>query len=212
MGQSVLAPIIQQKIIQKGDFLINKKITSWIMHSASGKGCIENFYGEKISFSGCLFEGSPQSVFWSRYIEPFLENFTEQMIEYVSEEVDKNHLNIRDELDCLSENMKGMFVRVYDKMATAEQQMLGKGYPNTIRKQDTSANVATMNFFMNQQISVVLNKYKSKNSIWKKLGGQIKDKGLYALLWAIASSLLYKYRDVIWEGIETFISSIIVAL
>ena len=177
-----LLPLIQREITEQKRYLIKDKITSWTMHSASGKGHIENFYGKKICFSGCKFEGSPRDVFWGGFIEPFLKDFTDKMIKLICEECEKNKINIRTELDALKQNLRGMFARVYDEMSKADQRMRGEGYPDKVDRMKTESYSMTMYDYLDQHISMALGKYKSKNSIKHKVIASIEDK---AIAWVI---------------------------
>jgi hypothetical protein len=41
---------------------------------------IKDFYGKTIAYQGIEFEGSPRHVFWGRYVEPFLEDVVDKIV------------------------------------------------------------------------------------------------------------------------------------
>ncbi len=145
------------------------------MHFASGKGHITTFEGKICSWSGVGFEGSPREVFWGRYIEPFLEDSTERLIRLVAEESEKNKLNIRLELDTLSNHMRGMYARIYSEMADADQRMLGKGFPEKIDRKDITSEIIIMSHYLDQHIAMTLNKHESRTSYKKKFVESLKE-------------------------------------
>ncbi len=196
-----LLPFIQKEIAEKKRYLINEKIVAWVTHNASNKGYIENFYGKKIGFSGCKFEGSPRDVFWGGFIEPFLEDFTNDMLTRVCEECEKNKLNIRSELDALEQNMRGMFLRIYEEMSKADQRMRGEGYPDKVDKKNTSSYVANMNYYLDQHLAMVLGKYKSKNSIKHKVINSIEEQALTWLagILFLIPGAVWKYWEIVYK-------------
>ncbi len=185
-----------EKISEKKRYLINEKIISWIMLFAAGKGTITDFYGKEISYGNVKFEGSPRDVFWGRFIEPFLEDFTEEILNLVVLECQNNKLNIRTEIDALETNLKAMYVRIYQEMTKADQTMGGQGRPKNINTKDIKNYTSNMNYYLNQHIVMVLNKYKSKNSIKHKIIASIEEhtgKWVAAAIVVIASAF--------WKGI-----------
>lgn len=152
------------------------------MHFASGKGTIKTFSGKTCSWSGTLFEGSSRDVFWGRYIEPFLEDCTERLIDLVVQESDSNKLNLKLELYTLSNHMRGLFARIYNEMAEADQRMLGMGHPNQIDRKDVTQEIISMNHYLDQHIVMALNKHKSRTSLKTKFIENFKEQAVQKLV------------------------------
>ena len=54
--------------------LIKKQVTPWVFMTTGRPFHIKRLDGTDIAYHGIGFEGSPKKVFWSGYIEPFLEH------------------------------------------------------------------------------------------------------------------------------------------
>jgi hypothetical protein len=69
-----LYPTFRKHINDAINQLIQNQITPWSFLNSGKPLRIYNFDKKQISYDGNGFEGSPREVFWSRYIEPFLED------------------------------------------------------------------------------------------------------------------------------------------
>jgi hypothetical protein len=162
--QPVLLPLIQKIVRDERTRLEREQITPWRMMFASGKGIIHNFYGKAISYSGISFEGSPREVFWGRYIEPYLEDFTLRAIEKISNEATESHLDIEVELNCLSNHLGGLYAATFEEMAKADQVMLGRGFPEKFPKKAVSSEISSMISFLDQHVDMEKKKMRSKTN------------------------------------------------
>ncbi len=68
-----LYPTFRKRVDDAIEQLIKQKVTPWSFLTAGPPFRIKSFDGKQIAYEGVGFEGSPRQVFWSRYIEPFLE-------------------------------------------------------------------------------------------------------------------------------------------
>lgn len=80
-----LYPTFRQRIENACDRLIEQQVTPWsLMAAGMAAGHpfhVKSFDGTDIRYQGIDFEGSPSLVFWSGYIEPFLEHLCTSEIE-----------------------------------------------------------------------------------------------------------------------------------
>ncbi|MCF6344687.1 MAG: hypothetical protein L3J15_08470 [Devosiaceae bacterium] len=171
---TVLKPKIIKRVKDEKDQLIREKITPWLMGFSSGKLEIENFHGRIISYSGIEFSGSPCDVFWGCYIEPFLENITNQLILEIAKECKESKLDIRAELDFLTQQLNGLYNAIYKEMSETEQRLLGKGFPDKIQKRDVNSQITTMKKYLEQHVEMEIQKHtsaiqKSSKSIVSRL-------------------------------------------
>ena len=75
------------------------QITPWAFFLTDNGLSVKNFYGQQISYRGIRFEGSPTLVFWSGYIEPFLEDISYRAIAYAVTLSKENDTSIAPALD-----------------------------------------------------------------------------------------------------------------
>src|ERR1700724_42620 len=68
-----LEPTFRKFINDSIEQLLKQQVTPWAFFAAGPSFQIKSFDGRLIAYQGVEFEGSPRLVFWSRYIEPFLE-------------------------------------------------------------------------------------------------------------------------------------------
>ena len=68
-----LFPVFQKRINDTFEHLRKNQVTPWAFLNTEHPMKVAAFDKTQISYSGVCFEGSPEHVFWSRYIEPFME-------------------------------------------------------------------------------------------------------------------------------------------
>src|SRR5438093_762339 len=68
-----LYPTFRKRVDDAIEQLIKQQVIPWSFLTAGPPFRIKSFDGKQIAYQGVGFEGSPREVFWSRYIEPFLE-------------------------------------------------------------------------------------------------------------------------------------------
>jgi hypothetical protein len=132
-----LYPQVSRKI---NDFFITldrEKITPWIFLNTGKPLNLVGLRGEKISYEGVAFEGSPRDVFW-QFIPPFLSDFIAEMVEYVFKECKENGVEPEEYLDELALLLKEVSEKIYNRMAEIERSLRGKGNPATVALQDTT--------------------------------------------------------------------------
>jgi hypothetical protein len=81
-GPSPLWPIMEKFVRDECEKLDRVQITPWAFLKSGPPMRVRDFHGREICYQGVGFEGSPRTVFWSRYIEPFLEDITFRAVDY----------------------------------------------------------------------------------------------------------------------------------
>lgn len=76
----------------------------------------ENYYGTKINYDGIKFEGSPKTIFWENYIEPFLENIVIDAIKEASTLCEKHKTRGKAPYEDLRRLLKIAVMNVYSNM------------------------------------------------------------------------------------------------
>ena len=162
---SPLYPILAKLIEDEWVKLERNQITPWAFLTAGPPFHCKDFYGKEIAYQGIGFEGSPCTVFWSRYIEPFLENITERTIQETIRLAIEKGQNATEPLNEVSGLLKSLARRAYDGMAVIDQRLLGKGFPENVPCREVGAEFANMEEFINQRIQAELAMIKRKSWI-----------------------------------------------
>jgi len=178
--RSILIPKIKKLTKKEEGQIIKNQITPWLTGFAAGKLKVKKFDKTLIKCSGILFSGSIRSLFWNNYIEPFLEDVTDRLIKKIAEECLANNLEIKTELHELSKNLQGMYKNVYEAMSRTDQKLRGNGFPNSVPKRDITNEIANMDTYLQQQITMEIAKYNER----KKLDN-LKQKYSVKNLWSI---------------------------
>jgi len=128
------------------------QITPWCFMMSGPPFRVKTFYGKTISYQGVEFEGSPQLVFWKGYIEPFIEDITIRIIDYVVDLCHEKSLSVKSHLNRTEDILKALSVKTYNRMAEIDQRLRGKGYPQLVKKRDVTGNIAAMNGYISVAI------------------------------------------------------------
>lgn len=161
---TILEPKIYKLIKDEQEKIVREQVVNWLMGFCAGRLETAYFNGKKICYSGIEFSGSPQHVFWGRYIEPYLEDITGRLIKEISNDCVENKLDLKTELKTLKVNLENFYIHIFYEMVNVEQRLLGKGYPNRINKRNVTKEIAGMNIYLDKHINMEISK-KTKNSI-----------------------------------------------
>ena len=123
---------------------------------------VKMFDGKQIAYEGVGFEGSPRTVFWGRYIEPFLENLcvTEiaAAVTMAKERGVDGRLLLPEAQNLLSAGCR----RVFASMADVDRRLRGKGFPDKVGLKSVDAEVSVMIQFVDERIRAELAMWKAK--------------------------------------------------
>ncbi|MGA0610641.1 hypothetical protein [Caldimonas sp. KR1-144] len=124
--------------------------------------------GHFISYEGAGFEGSPRRVFWSRYIEPFLEDLVVREITAASKEARERHVDARQLLPEVQGLLLSGCSKVFQRMAQIDQRLLGKGYPATVPLRSVAAEYQGMQEFIAKHVTAELAMWKPRRAyeVW----------------------------------------------
>lgn len=153
---SPLYPLIEKFINDAWIKLDREQITPWCFMTTGALFTVKDFYGKQISYQGLAFEGSPLDVFWGGYIEPFLEDLTDQAVKETLRLVSEKHqdpiLALRDS----SEQLKSLARRAYARMADVDRRLRSNGYPEVIPLRSTEQVLASMDQLIDRRIAAEL--------------------------------------------------------
>ena len=160
-----LYPILAKYIEDEWIRLERNQITPWAFMNTEPPFRCKDFYGKEIPYQGIGFEGSPNHVFWGRYIEPFLEDITERTVQETINLAKDKQQKANEPLIEVSALLKALARRTYDRMATIDQRLLGEGFPEKITLKNVDDKFASMSNFIDQRINSELAMTKRKCSI-----------------------------------------------
>jgi hypothetical protein len=105
--------------------LINEKLMPWSLMQSGKPIEITDYYGKTLHFEGIMFSGSPRSIFWGNFIEPFIENGIVEVLDAVAADCRTNDVEPKPYLEEAAVLLDALIRKVYDFMAETDQRLLG---------------------------------------------------------------------------------------
>ena len=172
-----LYPTIQKRINDAFDDLITKQVIPCMFFNSGMPMRIKKHDGKQIHYEGVGFEGSPEQVFWSRYIEPFMEEICVNEIELAVKKASEKGVDAKLLLPEVEQLLLSGIRKTYKEMAITDQRIKGKGFPDKIPLKPIDNKCSSMKDFIHTRI-------KSELEMWKP-SSKLK--------------LLYKeYEHIVW--------------
>lgn len=160
-----LYPTFRKRIDDAAEQLIRKQVTPWSFLTAGPPFRIKTFDGRQIAYEGVGFEGSPRQVFWSHYIEPFLEDLCITEIRAAISMAKEKGVDAKLLLPELQEPLSAGFQRVYARMAEVDRGLRGKGFPDKVELKSVDQEISAMNQFLDEHIRAELAMWKPKSRV-----------------------------------------------
>src|SRR5882672_3682848 len=157
-----LYPTFRKRVADAFERLIEQHVTRWSFMTAGSPFRIKSFDGREIAYQGIEFEGSPREVFWSRYIEPFLEQLCISEIEAAVSLAREKGADARLLLTELQGLLSAGFKKVYERMADVDRRLRGKGYPNSVAVRSVELETQRMDKFLEERIMAEIEMWKPK--------------------------------------------------
>lgn len=147
-----LYPTFRKRVDDVLEQLIKQQVTPWAFMTAGPPFSIKSFDGREIAYQGIAFAGSPREVFWSRYIEPFLEQLCISEIEAAVSMAREKGVDVRFLLPELQGLLSSGFRKVYERMADVDRGLRGKGFPNSVTLRSVEPEIQHMDKFLDERI------------------------------------------------------------
>lgn len=147
-----LYPIFEKRIHDATEQLLRKQIEPWAFLNSGHPVKVKTFDGHNISYQGVGFEGSPRVVFWSRYMEPFLENLTIEEISVVVKAAREKRVDAKLLLLEVQSLLLSASRQIFSRMAETDQRLLGKGNPKSVPLRPIENEVTVMKEFIEKHI------------------------------------------------------------
>ncbi len=159
-----LYPTFRKLITDAFEQLDKQQVTPWAFMTAGPPFRVNRFDGTEIAYQHIGFEGSPREVFWSGYIEPFLEHICSSEIEAAVSMAKERDVDARLLLPEIRELLTTEIEKVYERMADLDQRLRGKGYPEKVGRQAVTHKVQRMETFVAERIQAELEMWKPKGN------------------------------------------------
>jgi hypothetical protein len=189
-----LYPIFRKRVDDAVERIIKQQVTPWSFLASGPPFRIKMFDGKQIAYEGVGFEGSLRQVFWSRYIEPFLEDLCISEIGAAVTMAKERGVDARLLLPELQNLLSSGCRRVYVSMADVDRRLRGRGFPDKVELRSVDREVSAIAQFIEERIRAELAMWKSKprvelwyerNKFWVwAIGIAVTVLGLVLGLWA----------------------------
>ena len=160
-----LYPTFQKRIKDTFEQLIKNQITPWCFLNSGKPMRVKMHDGKQISYEGIGFEGSPENVFWSRYIEPFMEEICINEIDLAVKMAAERNVSAI----LLLPEVEGLLLagvrKTFAEMAKTDQRLKGRGYPEKIPLRSIEKDFENMKYFIEVRIKSELDMWKAKTKL-----------------------------------------------
>lgn len=158
-----LYPTFKKRIGDATEQLIQKQVTPWFFLNSGRPFRVKKFDGREIAYEGIGFEGSPSDVFWSRYIDPFLEALVVTEITTAVSLARERGVDARLLLPEIQQLLNAASRKVLSKMAEVDRRLRGKGFPEKAVVRSVEWESKCMSDFIEEHITSELAMWKPKS-------------------------------------------------
>ena len=120
-----LYPVFKKSISDSFNLLIKKKVAPWAFLNSRKPMKVITHDNIQISYEGIGFEGSPEHVFWGRYIEPFMEEITINEISSAVSMATERNVDAKALLSEVENLLLAGVRNVFTEMAVIDQRLSG---------------------------------------------------------------------------------------
>jgi hypothetical protein len=161
---TALYPIVRKRIEDATERIIHDQVRPWAFLSAGPPFRVKQFSGRDISYQGFGFEGSPQTVFWNRYIDPFLEALAIEEIDFAISTAREKRVDAT----LLLPEVQGLLIaavqKIFREMAEIDRKLRGKGYPERVPLRSIETEVSKLRAFIEERVRCELTMWKPKST------------------------------------------------
>jgi hypothetical protein len=157
-----LLPIFQKRINDSFEQLRKNQVYPWAMLNSGKPMIVKKHDQSQISYEGIGFEGSPEHVFWSRYIEPFMEEIAINEIDSALILATERNVDAKKLLPEVKDLLLGGVGKTFAEMAKIDQRLKGRGYPEKITIRSVEREYSAMKTFIEVRIDSELKMWKAK--------------------------------------------------
>lgn len=171
--RTALYPLIEQRVVEVARPLL-ERLQAWGMMGAKTRLDTTDFSGQPVRYHGVTFEGSPRTVFWSGFFDPFMLAAARQTLEWVMAYCHERHLD-PEEYVAEAKSLLGLLAEaMYEDMARIDQRLRGGGFPASVALVEVSPRVEAMKGQLDDLVRALTHRGKSAPSRSKDEVFQIK--------------------------------------
>lgn len=160
-----LYPIFRKRIEDATERIIRDQVTPWAFLTAGPPFKVKQFSGREISYQGVGFEGSPRTIFWGRYIDPFLEALAIEEIEFAVSSARERRVDATLLLPELQGLLNAAVQKIFREMAEIDRRLLGNGYPETVPLRSIEGEAGQLRAFIEEHIRCELAMWKPRSAV-----------------------------------------------
>ena len=138
-----LYPLIQQQVVEEARPLA-ERLQAWRMMASDQGLSTTDFHGKPIRYRGVRFKGSPRTVFWAGFFEPFIVHAARQSLDWVIHCCRDRSLDPSEYLAEAKSLLDVLIACVYEEMVWIDQALQGQGHPSSVTRVDVSHRVQVM--------------------------------------------------------------------
>jgi hypothetical protein len=162
---SPLYPISRKRIEDAAERIVRDQVRPWAFLNAGPPFKVKQFSGRDISYQGIGFKGSPRTVYWGRYIDPFLEALAIEEIDFAISSATAKKVDAT----LLLPEVQGLLIvavqRIFREMAEIDRRLLGNGYPESVPLRSVEGEVSQLRAFIEERIRCELAMWKPKSAV-----------------------------------------------
>lgn len=164
---SPLLPTFQKSIYDESESITRDRVDPWLHLSHSGVH-LKTFDGRAIEYQGVHFLGTPSQIFWSRYIEPFLEDFVLRQLALAVRLSKERELDGRELIGDIRPLLKQASAKVFSRMADVDRRLMSGGFPDSRSLRDTKLELSQIERFIDSHCAaeVLMWHQKPRLQIW----------------------------------------------
>ncbi|MYM59692.1 hypothetical protein GTG28_10710 [Vibrio sp. OCN044] len=151
---------LTSKLVSETQRKLVDMVVSWSFISAGPPFEAQKYDGTPIRYQGIEFAGSPQQVFWSGYIEPYLENHSLKILEQVGKTAYECDVSIESATQECRSALNGMIAKVYRHMADVDSRLMGNGF-QPAPKRCVLGHVSRMEKIISGHTLIIKKKYEN---------------------------------------------------
>lgn len=176
-----LFPTFEKRIADATEQILRRQVDPWL--SMQQGLSLTKFDGSLISYSGIKFEGSPRMVFWSGYIEPFLEHLITSQISSGVSMARERGVDARQLLPEIQGLLHSAISKVLSRMAEVDRRLRGDGFPEQVPLRNIQSEQDIMATFLDRHIQAELSMWQTRSALQRWFDNN------KALVWLIGSLL-----------------------
>lgn len=159
MESSPLDEIIKADVEEVTKDILKDTVDPWIFFNSNGVK-IEKVDGSSISISGFEYSGSAVLIFWNGFIDAYIKKRSRELIETTRLKAIERKISVQGALEACRSHIHAMISEIFNRMAIIDQRLRGKGYPNSVKKEDVRERIMHNYFVVDSLINSEIECYK----------------------------------------------------